>query len=149
MKKSDAIKTVICIFVFTLIFGTTVMAGTVTRSAKVRGTNYTDSYTGSYGNYVASGDNSQVRTSVQSTASSNAYFACYVKRYNYSSGKYDLSRDTSKALANGATNVAVMARSKDSYVYDYVHHAAAYASPTGTSSTMVDSYTFTAKQYYD
>lgn len=52
------------------------------------------------------------------------------------------------SLMLGTTAYAEIARNKNSYVYDYEHSVKSYASITGTSSTLVDSYTYTAKQYY-
>ena len=52
-------------------------------------------------------------------------------------------------MDNGESTSAKIARSKNSYVYDYEHNVKAYASPTGTSTTLVDNYTYTAKQYYE
>ena len=110
MRRTHLVRTVVCAAVFSLMLGTMAFAGTVTRSAKVRGvTSYTNSYTGTY----------------------------------------DLWDGDSKQMDNGESTSAKIARSKNSYVYNYKHNVKAYASPTGTSTTLVDNYTYTAKQYYE
>lgn len=89
------------------------------------------------------------RISVQNTTTTSHLYRCSVSRYNFNSLTYDLSDDGSKILSNGETTSAKISRNKNSYVYNYVHYANSFASTSGTSSTMVDSYTFIAKQYYD
>ena len=148
--KKKIINSILCIAMCTMIMCTTVMGAMVSRSKNVRNvSNYTNTYNGSYGNYCAAGDSSYARISVQNTTTTSHLYRCSVLRYNFNSLTYDLSDDGSKILSNGETTSAKISRNKNSYVYNYVHYANSFASTSDTSSTMVDSYTFIAKQYYD
>ena len=149
MRRTHLVRAVVCAVVFSLMIGTTAFAGTVTRSAKVRGvTSYTNSYTGTYGYYCAASTGSYSTTTTVNNCGSTRYFKCNVQRYNYNSTSYDKADPQFGTLENGATAYAKIARDKNSYVYNYEHYGKAYASTTGTESTLVDSYTYTAKQYY-
>ena len=66
MRRTNLIKKVACCAMILVMTGSTVMAGTVSRSQKVRNvTTYTNSYSGTAGNYCAAGDSSKARTSIQ------------------------------------------------------------------------------------
>ena len=150
MRRTHLVRTVVCAAVFSLMLGTMAFAGTVTRSAKVRGvTSYTNSYTGSYGYYCAASNGTNSTTTAVNNCGNTRYYNCSVSRYNYNTGTYDLWDGDSKQMDNGESTSAKIARSKNSYVYNYKHNVEAYASPTGTSTTLVDNYTYTAKQYYE
>lgn len=150
MRRTHFVRAVVCAAVFSLMLGTTAFAGTVTRSAKVRGvTSYTDTYTGAYGYYCAASNGSYSTTTALNNCGYIRYYNCSVSRYNYSTRRYDLWDDGSKPMDNGESTSATIVRSKNSYVYNYEHNVKAYDSPTGTPTTLVDKYTYTAKQYYE
>ena len=150
MRKSNFFKTVVCGMMITMIMASTVFAGTVSRSAKVRNVvTYTDVYSGAVGNYTAAGDPSYVRTTVQNTTNSIKYYGYYVYRYNWATQTYDRASIGGRPVANGdITYVAMNGRSMSSAIYDYLHVVQGYASTVYSSATMVDNYTFLAMQYY-
>lgn len=149
MRKTHLLKTLLCTAMIIMVTGTTVMAGTVTRSQKVRGvTTYTNSYAGTFGNYCAASSGTDAVTSLQNNSGSERWYQCGVRRYNYNSCTYDKNDFCTGKLANGRVWCVEIARSKSSYVYNYEHIAKACASTSYSSATLIDNYKFTAKQYY-
>ena len=149
MKKTNLIKAVVCGAMLTLVMGSTVMAGSVTRSLKVRNTTtYNDDYEGTYGHYYSSSTGSNARMVVVNVAGSSKLFSASVKRYNYNDLKYDDRDDHLGTINNGDVVILEIVRDKSKYVYDYIHHAESYMANTTSSGTRMDYYDFTAKQYY-
>ena len=150
MRKTDLLKTIACGMVISLIMASTVFAGTVSRTKKVRNiSTYTDEYRGAVGSYVASGYGEFAGTSVQNITNGTKYYSYYVYRYNWDTKTYDHSSYNSGALPNGrTTEVAINGRFASSGIYDYSHIVQGYASSVYSMATKVDDYTFLAMQYY-
>lgn len=149
MRRTNLVKTILCGLIGTIAMGTAVFAGTVSREGYVRGKNYTNSYSGTLGKYAAGGEADAAATSAQNTSGSSKWFSVQVYEYNvvtYSNeGKYVVS----KKVLNGSSINAEIGRDKNSKAYNYIHVGQGYASDVYSSATMLDNYTYTAKQYYE
>lgn len=150
MRRTNLVKTILCGLIGTIAMGTAVFAGTVSRESYVRGKNsYTNSYKGTLGNYAAGGEADTAATSAQNTSGSSRWFSVQVYEYNIVTNR-DEGRDVlSKEVSNGSSINVEIDRDKNSKAYNYIHVGQGYASNVYSSATMLDNYTYTAKQYYE
>lgn len=150
MRKTNLVKTILCGLIGTIAMGTAVFAGTINRESYVRGkNNYSNSYKGTLGNYAAGGEADTAATSAQNTSGSSRWFSVQVYEYNVVTNR-DEGRDVlSKEVSNGSSINVEIDRDKNSKAYNYIHVGQGYASNVYSSATMLDNYTYTAKQYYE
>ncbi|MBQ4524362.1 MAG: hypothetical protein IJA10_15690 [Lachnospiraceae bacterium] len=148
MRKTNILKVAVCTVMFTLMLGTTVFAGTYTNSANVLNkSDYQYSYTGTNGNYSATGGASSTSTLAINKTSTSKMFYCSVSRFNVGMGEYDDMDQYADVLAGNTGKIVTIDRDYDNSNYDYYHNAQAFASATSSSaSTRVDNFNFTAEQ---
>lgn len=149
MRKTNLVKTILCGLIGTIAMGTAVFAGTVSREGYVRGKNYTNSYSGTLGKYAAGGEADTAATSAQNTSGSSKWFSVQVYEYNIVTNRAERKDVVSKKVLNGSSINAEIDRDKNSKAYNYIHVGQGYASDVYSSATMLDNYTYTAKQYYE
>ena len=120
------------------------------RESYVRGKNsYSNSYKGTLGNYAAGGEENLAATSAQNTSGSSRWFSAQVYEYNVVTYRNEGKDVVSKKVSNGSSINAEIDRDKNSKAYNYIHVGQGYASSEYSSATMLDNYTYTAKQYYE
>lgn len=149
MRRTNLVKTILCGLIGTIAMGTAVFAGTVSREGYVRGKNYTNSYSGTLGKYAAGGEADTAATSAQNTSGSSKWFSVQVYEYNIVTNRAERKDVVSKKVLNGSSINAEIDRDKNSKAYNYIHVGQGYASDVYSSATMLDNYTYTAKQYYE
>lgn len=149
MRRTNLVKTILCGLIGTIAMGTAVFAGTVSREGYVRGKNYTNSYSGTLGKYAAGGEADTAATSAQNTSGSSKWFSVQVYEYNIVTNRDERKYVVSKKVLNGSSINAEIGRDKNSKAYNYIHVGQGYASDVYSSATMLDNYTYTAKQYYE
>ena len=150
MRRTNLVKTILCGLIGTIAMGTAVFAGTVSRESYVRGKNsYTNSYKGTLGNYAAGGEADTAATSAQNTSGSSRWFSVQVYEYNVVTNRNEGRDVLSKEVSNGSSINVEIDRDKNSKAYNYIHVGQGYASNVYSSATMLDNYTYTAKQYYE
>lgn len=149
MRRTNLVKTILCGLIGTIAMGTAVFAGTVSREGYVRGKNYTNSYSGTLGKYAAGGEADTAATSAQNTSGSSRWFSVQVYEYNVVTYSNEGKDVVSKKVSNGSSINAEIERDKNSKAYNYIHVGQGYASSEYSSATMLDNYTYTAKQYYE
>ena len=149
MRKTNLVKTILCGLIGTIAMGTAVFAGTVSREGYVRGKNYTNSYSGTLGKYAAGGEADTAATSAQNTSGSSKWFSVQVYEYNIVTNRAERKDVVSKKVLNGSSINAEIDRDKNSKAYNHIHVGQGYASDVYSSATMLDNYTYTAKQYYE
>lgn len=149
MRRTNLVKTILCGLIGTIAMGTAVFAGTVSREGYVRGKNYTNSYSGTLGKYAAGGEADTAATSAQNTSGSSKWFSVQVYEYNIVTNRDERKYVVSKKVLNGSSINAEIGRDKNSKAYNYIHVGQGYASNVYSSATMLDNYTYTAKQYYE
>ena len=150
MRKTHLLKTLLCTAMIIMVTGTTVMAGTVTRSQKVRGiTTYTNSYTGAVGYYCAAGDGSYARTSLINKSNSKYWFQCCVQCFNVEDQEIEHISIVDGAIVNGGVMSVRVSRNKNTYMRNYIHSTIGCTSSSYSAATAFDKYTFTGKQYYE
>ena len=149
MRRTNLVKTILCGLIGTIAMGTAVFAGTVSREGYVRGKNYTNSYSGTLGKYAAGGEADTAATSAQNTSGSSRWFSVQVYEYNIVTNRAERKDVVSKKVLNGSSINAEIDRDKNSKAYNYIHVGQGYASDVYSSATMLDNYTYTAKQYYE
>ena len=115
----------------------------------MRGKNYTNSYSGTLGKYAAGGEADTAATSAQNTSGSSKWFSVQVYEYNIVTNRAERKDVVSKKVLNGSSINAEIDRDKNSKAYNYIHVGQGYASDVYSSATMLDNYTYTAKQYYE
>ena len=136
MRRTNLVKTILCGLIGTIAMGTAVFAGTVSREGYVRGKNYTNSYSGTLGKYAAGGEADTAATSAQNTSNVETY-------------RNNRKQVISDCVINGSSINAQIYRNINSKMYRYIHVGQGYASNVYSSATMLDNYTYTAKQYYE
>lgn len=150
MRKTNLVKTILCGLIGTIAMGTAVFAGTVSRESYVRGkNNYSNSYKGTLGNYAAGGEADTAATSAQNLSGASRWFSAQVYEYNVVDDRNERKDVVSKKVLNGSSINAEIGRDKNSKAYNYIHVGQGYASDVYSSATMLDNYTYTAKQYYE
>lgn len=149
MRRTNLVKTILCGLIGTIAMGTAVFAGTINRESYVRGKNYTNSYSGTLGKYAAGGEADTAATSAQNTSGSSKWFSVQVYEYNIVTNRAERKDVVSKKVLNGSSINAEIDRDKNSKAYNYIHVGQGYASDVYSSATMLDNYTYTAKQYYE
>ena len=150
MRKTNLVKTILCGLIGTIAMGTAVFAGTINRESYVRGkNNYSNSYKGTLGNYAAGGEADTAATSAQNTSGSSRWFSVQVYEYNVVTNRNEGRDVLSKEVSNGSSINVEIDRDKNSKAYNYIHVGQGYASNVYSSATMLDNYTYTAKQYYE
>ena len=150
MRRTNLVKTILCGLIGTIAMGTAVFAGTVSRESYVRGKNsYTNSYKGTLGNYVAGGEAETAATSAQNLSGISRWFSVQVYEHNVVTNRDERKKVVAKKVLNGSTVNAEIGRDKNSNAYNYLHVGQGYASDVYSSATMLDNYTYTAKQYYE
>lgn len=148
MKRTNLIKAVVCAIMITLVMTSTFFAGTASSEKKVRGITYEVSYNGSAGTYIMEGDSTSVRTTAVNPETSERYFKCFVRGYNYNTASYDFDEVVGGRLNNGEALSIMEARDIDSKIHDYKHTANGYSTPVCISGAIIDEYTLDAWQYY-
>ncbi len=154
MRKSNLFKGIVCGLMLTAVVGTTVFAGTVSRSANLKGvTTYSDTYAGdigafnAYGTYYSGTKTAYANLKAQNTYSNVYKFYGEVCEWNDIYNAYTDSDSETQQLAPGGTFTVTIIRDA-SYMYvDYYHHAKVYYSPY-TDSVILDSYTYEVIQTY-
>lgn len=149
MRRTNLVKTILCGLIGTIAMGTAVFAGTVSREGYVRGKNYTNSYSGTLGKYAAGGEADTAATSAQNTSGSSRWFSVQVYEYNVETYRNNRKQVISDCVINGSSINAQIYRNINSKMYRYIHVGQGYASNVYSSATMLDNYTYTAKQYYE
>ena len=150
MRRTNLVKTILCGLIGTIAMGTAVFAGTINRESYVRGKNsYSNSYNGTLGNYAAGGEENLAATSSQNLSGSSRWFSAQVYEYNVVTYRNEGKDVVSKKVSNGSSINAEIDRNKNSKAYNYIHVGQGYASSEYSSATMLDNYTYTAKQYYE
>lgn len=150
MKKTNLLKAIVCGVMVTLVMGSTVLAGTVTRFAYVRGSNtYFNEYEGAVGEYVASASDGFARTTVMNKSASEKLFYCSIEIYDAANEETYRTLSFADTLTTGRSVSKGLRREVSSRKYNYIHRATGFLSTTSSSATLVDSYKFTAKQYYE
>lgn len=149
MRRTNLVKTILCGLIGTIAMGTAVFAGTVSREGYVRGKNYTNSYSGTLGKYAAGGEADTAATSAQNTSGSSRWFSVQVYEYNVETYRNNRKQVISDCVINGSSINAQIYRNINSKMYSYIHVGQGYASNVYSSATMLDNYTYTAKQYYE
>ena len=147
MRRTNLVKTILCGLIGTIAMGTAVFAGTVSREGYVRGKNYTNSYSGTLGKYAAGGEADTAATSAQNTSGSSRWFSVQVYEYNVETYRNNRKQVISDCVINGSSINAQIYRNINSKMYRYIHVGQGYASNVYSSATMLDNYTYTAKQY--
>lgn len=148
MRKTNILKVAVCTVMFTLMLGTTVLAGTISDSDYVRGkATYSNSYTGAHGHYTASGTSTAARTTAINESDATRFFYCTVTRFNWEDMEYDYTSQFANTLTNGESKIREIPRNKDATMYDYFHNAQAFETTT-TNSPKIDDFSYTAMQYY-
>lgn len=149
MRRTNLVKTILCGLIGTIAMGTAVFAGTVSREGYVRGKNYTNSYSGTLGKYAAGGEADTAATSAQNLSGSSRWFSAQVYEYNVVTYSNEGKDVVSKKVSNGSSINAEIDRDKNSKAYNYIHVGQGHASSEYSSATMLDNYTYIAKQYYE
>lgn len=150
MRKSNLFKIIVCGAMFTLLIGSSVLASTITRSAYVRGKEtYIDEYEGTVGEYVASASDNFARTTVTNMETTEKLFYCSIEIYDEVNEETYMKSNFADTLATGRNASRGLRRDVNSKQYNYVHEATGFVSTVSSSATLVDRYSFTAKQYYE
>ena len=150
MRRTNLVKTILCGLIGTIAMGTAVFAGTINRDSYVRGKNsYSNSYKGTLGNYAAGGEENLAATSSQNLSGSSRWFSAQVYEYNVVTYSNEGKDVVSKKVSNGSSINAEIDRDKNSKAYNYIHVGQGHASSEYSSATMLDNYTYIAKQYYE
>lgn len=150
MRRTNLVKTILCGLIGTIAMGTAVFAGTINRESYVRGKNsYSNSYKGTLGNYAAGGEENLAATSSQNLSGSSRWFSAQVYEYNVVTYSNEGKDVVSKKVSNGSSINAEIDRDKNSKAYNYIHVGQGHASSEYSSATMLDNYTYIAKQYYE
>lgn len=146
MCKSKLFKSLICGAVMALTIGTGVFAGTVEREEYVLNEEtYSDSYSGTVGNYTVTGMESYTVLELRNNGGSPKLYYGTVRAYNHASEAYE--NDTTKAytISPGSYERKYMDRDMREAKYSYEHIAEGFYSTT--SSVRLDYYKFTAQQW--
>ena len=149
MNKKHLIKAMAISALMSLSICSAVYAETVSRSAYVRSVaEYGDANENVRGTYIATGEKKVAKTSLASKHSGTLYGTIYTAEYNYTTGDYVYTSNMSVVASHGDTFERELARNKDSAVVDYIHNIQMYYSSSKNSTTLADSYIYTAMQYY-
>ncbi len=154
MRQPNLFKGIVCGLMLTAVVGTTAFAGTVSRSANLKGvTTYSDTYAGeigaynAYGSYNSSTKIAYANLKVQNTYSNVYKFRGEVWRWDDIQNAYTDSDTESQQLAPGGNFTVSIIRDASYDEFNYYHHAKGYYSPY-TDSVVLDSYTYNVIQTY-
>lgn len=149
MRRTNLLKTIACLAMILVVTGSTIMAGTVSRSQKVRNVSpYINTYSGTVGIYSAAGSSSYAMTNIENKLNGNFWFQATVNRYNYIDNAIDLRKTSTKVLAKGAMMTVSIDRNTSTNLVDYNHIATGCTSSSYSAATRIDNYKFIGMQYY-
>ena len=119
-----------------------------TGEGKQRGKTYNISQSGINSSFNAVGTKSYSNTRITNNASYKIYVVATVQCYNYGNGIYSTMSDERVVEAGVQLTSGNVSRLYNNGIYDFIHYSETYASTAKSSATKMDTYSYTAMQYY-
>ena len=145
MRKTNIIKTVFAGMFFTMVAVTAVFANSHKEKVVITGNNeYYGQYEGIEGHYSVTGTQTYTTLRIVNITNGIRLFDGYVKRYNFSEGKYDLE-DVEKVVTTPGQNLYPgVRRGTDGGSYNYIHYVDGY--PSQYEIELTETYSYTVQQ---